>query len=88
VWVRKSLFGEVQMMTTKTVVNGGKVTGIYMSSWSTELTMSVEGGEILVDLDEKQVLRLRNDCDSRLKRLAASAKEELEKLAASATEEA
>ena len=74
------------MMTTKTVVNGGNVTGLYMSSWGRELTLSVEGGEILVDLDEKQVLRLRNDCDSRLKRLAENAKQELEKLAASALE--
>ena len=76
------------MMTTKTVVNGGKVTGIYMSSWSKELTISVEGGEILVDLDEKQVLRLRNDCNTRLKQLAKEAKKNLQELAESATEEA
>lgn len=76
------------MMTTKTVVNGGNVNGIYMSSWGKELTISVEGGEILVDLDEKQVLRLRNDCDSRLKRLAEEAKKSLQELAESATEEA
>lgn len=75
------------MMTTKTVVNGGKVTGIYMSSWNKELTISVDGGEILVDLDEKQVLRLRNDCNARLKRLAEEAKQSLVELAESVTEE-
>lgn len=74
------------MMTTKTVVNGGNVTGLYMSSWNKELTLSVEGGEILVDLDDKQVLRLRDACNSRLKKLAEDAVKELAKLA-EATEE-
>ena len=74
------------MMTTKTVVNGGKVTSLYMSSWRNELTFSVDGGEITVDLDEKQVLRLRNDCDSRLKRLAEEAKKDLQELAELVTE--
>ena len=75
------------MMTTKTVVNGGNVTGIYMSSWNKELTITVDGGEILVDLDEKQLLRLRNDCNARLKRLAEEAKKSLQELAESVTEE-
>lgn len=75
------------MMTTKTVVNGGKVTNIYMSPWNKELTITVDGGEILVDLDEKQVLRLRNDCDARLERLVEEAKKSIQELVESVTEE-
>lgn len=69
------------MMTTKTVVNGGEVKSMYMSSWNKELSLSVEGGEILVELDEKMVLRLRDSCNSRLKKLAENAREELENTA-------
>jgi len=51
-------------MEVKQVINGGKLTSSYMSTWNSELQLTVEGGHEITVKVEEGVLR---DLVSRLK---------------------
>jgi len=66
-------------MESKQVINGGKLTGSYLSSWSNELQLTVEGGhEFNVKIPEGELRDLANRINERLESIDAEKQEELE----------
>jgi len=66
-------------MEVKQVINGGKLTGSYMSNWNSELQLTVEGGhEITVKVDEGVLRDLVSRLNERLETIDSERQEELE----------
>jgi len=66
-------------MEVKQVVDAGKVTSSYMSSYNNSLQLTVEGGhEINVKLPEDCLRDLANRLNERLESIDAEKQEELE----------
>lgn len=76
-------------MEVKQVINGGKLTGSYMSSWNMELQMTVEGGhEITVKLDESVLRDLQSRLNERVETIDKEREEERQAELAKLQEEA
>lgn len=56
------------MISVKQIVDGGKVNCTFLGSWNNELTLTVDGGEIVVEIDAKQLEHLAKNIEGRLKR--------------------
>ena len=66
-------------MKVHQVVEAGKVTGSYMSSYNNSLQLTVEGGhEINVKIPESELRDLANRINERLESIDTERKEELE----------
>mgnify|MGYP003153870883 CR=1 FL=1 len=66
-------------MKVHQVVEAGKVTGSYMSSYNNSLQLTVEGGhEINVKIPEGELRDLANRINERLESIDTERKEELE----------
>ena len=66
-------------MEIKQVINGGKLKSSYLSSWSNELQLTVEGGhEFSVKIPEDELRDLANRINERLDTIDAEKQEELE----------
>ena len=64
-------------MEIKQVINGGKLTGSYMSSWNNELQLTVEGGhEINVKVPEGELRDLANRVNERIESIDKEREEE------------
>jgi len=76
-------------MEVKQVIDGGKLTGSYMSSWNMELQMTVEGGhEITVKLDESVLRDLQSRLNERVETIDKEREEERQAELAKMQEEA
>jgi|TARA_R110002020_G_scaffold439952_1_gene650529 low affinity Fe/Cu permease len=76
-------------MEVKQVINGGRLTGSYMSSWNMELQLTVEGGhEITVKLDESVLRDLQSRLNERIETIDKEREEERQAELAKLQEEA
>ena len=74
------------MIVTK-VVDAGKLTGSYLSSWKNELQLTVEGGTINIICPEAELRDLANRVNERLGTIDADRQEELDAEIRAAAEE-
>ena len=66
-------------MEVKQVVNGGRLTGSYLSSWNNELQLTVTGGhEFNVKINEEELRDLANRINERVESIDAERAEKLQ----------
>tara|TARA_B110000014_G_scaffold234784_1_gene198891 strand:- start:572 stop:826 length:255 start_codon:yes stop_codon:yes gene_type:complete len=66
-------------MEVKKVINGGKLTGSYLSSWNNELQLTVVGGhEFNVKIGEEELRDLANRINERVESIDAERAEKLQ----------
>ena len=63
-------------MEVKQVINGGKLTGSYVSNWGNEMQLTVDGGEINVKIPEDELRDLANRLNERIATIDKEREEE------------